>query len=501
MPEIYRAQFISGMNTSVRPYPSGCELTQSVSLLSGHDGVLYMRTISYTFRWLAFGLTFSLTAQSGLADDLDNSILSLRQRAEITDQILKDRLDTVVPQVMRAAEIDAWVLIAREYNEDPIVKTMLPATWLNARRRTVLIFIDHGPELGVKRMAVARYPVGTLFPSVWDPEEQPDQYAQIAQILDEADPERIALNYSDVYALADGLTYSEQRDFLQALPIRLRDRIVSSESAAVGWLETRTAAEMATYKTVMEIAHGIIKEGFSSEVITPGVTSTEDLEWWFRQRVNDLGLQTWFHTSIEVERSDQSKQEIAANNQDPSLLLRGDHVHIDFGISYLNLQTDTQQNAYILRKGETVVPASLQLALRKGNELQDILTSNFQVGRKGNEILRRSRQQALERGIGPIIYTHPIGLHGHAAGTTIGMWDKQEGVAGSGDYAMQPNTAYSIELTALVEVPEWSREPMRMKLEEDGFFNGQNFDYIAPRQTEYHVITPTDLSSTEFEKR
>lgn len=453
-----------------------------------------MRILPCTPPWLglALSLTLSLATRSGYADELKDRILSLRERADITNQILEDRLDTVVPQVMRAAGIDAWVLIAREYNEDPIVKTMLPATWLNARRRTVLMFIDQGPELGIARMAVARYPVGDLFPGVWNPEQQPDQYERIAQILDEADPGRIALNYSDVYALADGLTYSEQRDFLQALPLRLRDRVVSSEAVAVGWLETRTAAEMTTYKTVMEIAHGIIAEGFSSDVITPGVTSTEDLEWWFRQRVNDLGLQTWFHTSIEVERSDRSKQEIAANNLDPSLLLRGDHVHIDFGISYLNLQTDTQQNAYILREGETDVPASLQLALQKGNELQDILTSNFQVGRTGNDILRRTRQQAQERGIGPIIYTHPIGLHGHAAGTTIGMWDKQEGVPGSGDYAMQPNTAYSIELTALVEIPEWSREPMRMKLEEDGFFDGRQFNYIAPRQTEYHIIQPAN---------
>ena len=453
-----------------------------------------MRILPCTPPWLglALSLTLSLAARSGYADELKDRILSLRERADITNQILEDRLDNVVPQVMRAAGIDAWVLIAREYNEDPIVKTMLPATWLNARRRTVLMFIDQGPELGIARMAVARYPVGDLFPGVWNPEQQPDQYERIAQILDEADPDRIALNYSDVYALADGLTYSEQRDFLQALPLRLRDRVVSSEAVAVGWLETRTAAEMTTYKTVMEIAHGIIAEGFSSDVITPGLTSTEDLEWWFRQRVNDLGLQTWFHTSIEVERSDRSKQEIAANNLDPSLLLRGDHVHIDFGISYLNLQTDTQQNAYILREGETDVPASLQLALQKGNELQDILTSNFQVGRTGNDILRRTRQQAQERGIGPIIYTHPIGLHGHAAGTTIGMWDKQEGVPGSGDYAMQPNTAYSIELTALVEIPEWSREPMRMKLEEDGFFDGRQFNYIAPRQTEYHIIQPAN---------
>ena len=436
-------------------------------------------------------LTASLL-QNLSADELADRVLPLRERAAITNRLLQERLDIVVPMVMRRAGVDAWVLIAREYNEDPVLRTMLPATWLNARRRTVMMFIDHGPERGVERMAVARYAVGDLFPGVWDPESQPDQYARIAQILDEYDPQKIALNFSDTYALADGLTYSEQRDFSAALPARLRERIVSSEPVAVGWLETRTESEMAVYRDVMEIAHGIISEGFSGEVVKPGITSISDLEWWFRQRVNDLGMQTWFHTGIEVERSDRSLSDIANNNLDPEILYRGDHVHIDFGISYLNLQTDTQQNAYILREGESDVPAELKLALRKGNELQDILTENFQVGRTGNDILRRTREQAIERGIGPIIYTHPIGLHGHAAGTTIGMWDKQEGVPGSGDYAMQANTAYSIELTALVDIPGWSNEPMRMKLEEDGFYDGQDFEYVAPRQTEYHIIRPAD---------
>lgn len=422
------------------------------------------------------------------ADDLAEKVLPLRERAEVTDAIMKQRLDEVVPLVMRRAGVDAWVLIAREYNEDPVLKTMLPATWLNARRRTVLIFIDHGEERGVERMAVARYAVGDLFPGVWNPEEQPDQYARIAQILGEFNPQKIALNFSDTYALADGLTFSEQRDFSSALSPQLRERIVSAEAVAVGWLETRIPAEIVVYKDVMDIAYGIIKEGFSSDVVTAGETSTADLEWWFRQRVSDLGLGTWFHTSIEVERSDRSLANIAANNLDSEILYKGDHVHIDFGISYLNLQTDTQQNAYILNDGETDVPLSLKTALQAGNDLQDILTSNFEVGRTGNDILRMTRAESLARGIGPIIYTHPIGLHGHAAGTTIGMWDKQEGVPGTGDYPMQANTAYSIELTALVDIPDWSAKPMRMKLEEDGFYDGETFKYIQPRQTEYHII-------------
>ncbi|MBT6330156.1 MAG: Xaa-Pro aminopeptidase, partial [Kordiimonadaceae bacterium] len=247
------------------------------------------------------------------------------------------------------------------------------------------------------------------------------------------------------------------------------------------------------YEDVMEVAHGIIAEGFSGKVVTPGETSRDDLVWWFRQRINDLGLATWFHTSIEPERSDASLATIEANNLDPNVLYKGDHVHIDFGISYLDLQTDTQQNAYILRDGETDAPEALKIALKGGNDLQDILTDNFQVGRTGNEILKLTRDQSIAAGIGPIIYTHPIGLHGHAAGTTIGMWDKQEGVPGSGDYPMHANTAYSIELTALVDVPDsWSVEPMKMKLEQDGIYNGTTFRYIAGRQTEYHIIDPAD---------
>ncbi len=446
----------------------------------------YLRNICTLFGSVL--LTVSLTSGYLFADDLSEKILTLRERAVVENEILEERLDSLVPQLMKREGIDAWVIIAREYNEDPVLKTMLPATWLNARRRTVLMFIDHGDSRGVERLAVARYAVGELFPAAWDPEEQPDQYQRIAQLLTEFNPSKIALNYSDTYALADGLSYSEQRDFSAALPSDLQSRIVSAENLAVGWLETRTPSEMKAYKDVMTIAHEIIAEGFTAAVVEPGETTIEDLSWWYRQRVNDLGLDTWFHTGIELMRSDASHAAIGDDPDQQEVFHKGDMIHIDFGISYLDLQTDTQQNAYILKEGETTAPDYLVSALHKGNELQDILTNNFQVGRSGNEILRLTREQAIGADIGPIIYTHPIGLHGHAAGTTIGMWDKQDGVPGTGDYPMNANTAYSIELTALVDVPEWSSAPLSVKLEEDGFYDGSKFEYIQPRQTEYHII-------------
>ena len=425
-----------------------------------------------------------------LAQSLEEQVLSLRQRAVLQDQILEQRLDQLVPALMRRSGIDAWVLIAREYNEDPVLKTMLPSSWVNARRLTVLMFIDRGGEYGVERLSASRYAVGDLFRAAWDPEQEPNQYARIAEILAEANPRQIALNFSDNYGLADGLTYTAFRDLVNALPESLRDRIVSAEPLAVGWLETRTPAEIDLYRDVVGIAHGIIKEGFSADVIDVGQTSAEDLEWWYRERANALGLVSWFHPSIDLIRSDESRERLM--NQDLPLdrIYRGDHIHIDFGITYLGLNSDTQQNAYVLRSGEQSVPAYLQDAMTQGNRLQDILTSHFKVGRSGNDILKMAREQAIEEGIDPSIYTHPIGLHGHAAGTTIGMWDKQEGVPGSGDYPMHANTAYSIELTAFVSIPEWSVTALRMALEEDGFYDGSDFEYIQPRQTEYHVIRP-----------
>ena len=438
-------------------------------------------------------LAFSLLSITAYADALKEKVLPMRERAQVMDELLKHRLDTLVPELMRREGIDAWVIMSREYNEDPVLKTMLPGTWLSARRRTVLIFLDHGPEKGVERLAAARYGVTNLFKGSWNPEEQPDQWRRIAEILDGFNPKKIALNYSDDWAHADGLVYSEQRDFVANIPDRLRTRIVSGEMLAVGWLETRTDKDMEVFEDVMEIAHDIIAEGFSGKVVTPGVTTRDDLVWWYRQRIRDIGLTTWFHTSIEVERSDASKEYIADNNLNPDVLYKGDHVHIDFGIAYLDFMTDTQQNAYILRDGESDVPEALKIAHAGGNRLQDILTEQFQVGRTGNEILKRARDQSIAEGIGPIIYTHPIGLHGHAAGTTIGMWDKQEGVPGSGDYPMHANTAYSIELTAMVDVPDsWSTEPMRVKLEQDGLYNGETFHYIAGRQTNYHIIDPKE---------
>lgn len=436
-------------------------------------------------------LTFFLLSvinSSALYAQSPPKILGMQTRAEVQDSWLAHRFETVVPQLMRRENIDMWVIIAREYNEDPVIKTMLPATWQSARRRTILVFYDDGST--IEQLAVARYDIGDFFKTAWNKEEQPDQWKRLAEIIKERDPKQIALNYSKDFALADGITKTQYDAFKAALPETYRNRIVSGENLAIGWLETRTRPEMQVYPQICHIAHDIIAEGFSEAVIQPGITTTEEVEWWYRERIRELKFTAWFHPSVSVQRgSEEETGFLQSFSKRPAknVIRPGDLLHVDFGITYLGLNTDTQQHAYVLKPGESDAPDGLKEALKTGNRLQDILTDNFKTGRTGNEILKASREQATSEDIKPSIYTHPIGFHGHAAGPTIGLWDQQGGVEGNGDYPLYPNTAYSIELNATIDIPEWGKD-IRIMLEEDAFFDGDSVRYIDGRQTELWLI-------------
>ncbi len=409
------------------------------------------------------------------------NILSQREQAKVIDELLDDRLNNLLPALMRREGFDMWVVISREYNEDPVIETLLPATWMAARRTTMLVVFDPGAGKPVEYLAVARYDVGKVFKRAWNPDESPDQWAQLGKLIAERNPKKIGVNKAPSWGHADGLTSNDYDNLMQVLPVGLQSHVTSAETLAVAWLETRSEKEMALYPSICKIAHDIIKEGFSSKVVKPGVTTTEDVTWWFRERIKELKLDTWFHTSVSVQRNEP--EAITSKRPQPLVIMPGDLLHVDFGITYLRLNTDTQEHAYVLKPGEKDVPQYLKDAFKKGNRLQDILTSNFQAGRTGNEILKASREKAIAEGITPSIYTHPIGYHGHAAGTTIGMWDAQGGVPFTGDYPMHLNTAYSIELNCTVNIPEWKKD-VRIMLEQDGYFDGKGFRYIDGRQEE-----------------
>lgn len=410
--------------------------------------------------------------------------VDLRAQAERHDAVVRARLDRLVPTLMRREGIDAWVLVAREYAEDPVVRTMLPATWLSARRRTILVFLDDGTT--VQRHAIARYAVGDLFPSSWDPQAQPDQWVALADLLDAHDPQRIGLDVAPTWAHADGLTHQQHTELVAALPERLRERLTSAETLAVGWLETRLASERTTYAEACAIAHRLVRHVLSDATIAPGTTTTTDVEWAFRQHALEAGLPAWFHPTVSVQRPGDGTGDSFAARPEGTTILPGDLVHIDAGIVQDDLCTDQQQHAYVLAEHETAPPAALADGLATANRLQDLLLEEFATGRSGNEMLAATLARAADEDIRATVYSHPIGLHGHGAGPTIGLWDQQDGVPGAGDHPIRPDTAYSIELNAAVDIDGWGT--VRFMLEEEAWFDGDRADWLDGRQTALWVV-------------
>ena len=409
-------------------------------------------------------------------------ILNTRERAEIENRILAERLDSIIPAIMREQGIDMWLLVAREYFEEPVVASMLDAENMHARRRTILIFHDPGNGKPVERLTVSRYGLGGLFAPAWDPGKQPDQWQSVADIITARDPAKIAINTSDLHQFADGMTLSQYGKFVAALPVPLRQRIVSGETLAIRWLETRTPSEMELYPGIVRTAHALIAEAFSRSVITPGVTTAEQVQWWYRDRLLQLGLVPWFHPSVAIQR-----QGAKGMLEGAEIIQPGDLLWTDFGITYLRLNTDTQHLAYVLKPGESKVPAGLRQGLANSNRVQDILTRHFAIGRSGNAVLELARKEAVAAGLDPSIYSHPIGLHGHGAGPSIGFWDNQNPDPRGGG-AINANTAWSIELTSYAAVPEWGGQRVDFRTEENAYFDGKSVRYIDGRQTEITII-------------
>ena len=413
-------------------------------------------------------------------------ILSLKDRSKIIDKIIKERIDNVLPEIMNKEDVDMWIIIAREYNEDPIIKTFLPSTWLNARRRTILVIYNNDNN-ELETVSISRYDFGKIFKSIWNKEKEPNQWKALSNYIIKKNPNKIAINISENYALADGLVKTDYEGLLKFLPDRYVKKLVSSEPIAVSWIEQRSPSEMNIYRQLVEITHNIIKEAFSTKVITPGVTSTDDVVWWLRQKVSSLGLSTWFHPTVDVQRKDNSDLYSFDSKSKYDIIYPGDLVHCDFGISYLRLNTDCQQLAYVLKPNENDAPIELKEAFEKGNRVQDLLTDSFEKGRSGNYILKKALNLGFKEGLRPQIYTQPLGLFGHSAGTTIGMWDSQQGVKGSGEYLLNFNTAYAIELNTKVYIKSWKKD-VRIMLEEAGYFDERGFRYINGRQNKLILI-------------
>ena len=441
------------------------------------------------------------TSGSTAADTL-RPFGTLREQAFKQQQWLELRMERTLPALMRREGVDMWVVPMREYNEDPVFTAITSPTTFAARRRTIYVFFDRGAA-GIERIALGGTSQGNVFKAVrsmkamsapaagsrstdrqaelWGDE----QWNILKQVIEERQPKKIAVNTSRTFAFADGLASGERDGMLQALGPVWAAKVVPAEALAVDLVAARQPEEEAMFRELNRVAWEIIQEAFSNKVITPGVTKADDVVWWMRQRISDLGLSTWFQPSVEIQRQFGSPELVGVN----PTILRGDMLHCDFGITALGLNTDTQHNGYVLREGETDVPAGLKNAMRASNRLQDITVEELRPGRTGNEVLAATLKRMRDEKIDGTEYSHPIGLHGHGAGALIGLWDYQDGVPGRGDHKVIPGMWYSIELQATTPVPEWNNQQVRSAQEEDVIIDASGkVRWAFGRQSTFHIV-------------
>jgi peptidase M24-like protein len=417
---------------------------------------------------------------------------SLREQAREQQAWLGKRLSDVLPKVMREHGVEMWILSMREYAEDPVFFSLTSPTTFAARRRSIYVFHDvrdHGPEKGVARLALGGGDQGGLYTIYRDPNPRvagaelvgDDQWRLLRQLVTKADPKTIALDIDPVNAFADGLHAGEREALEKALGPKLVKRVVREPRLAVEYVGTRIPEMLPRYRELQETVHALLAAAFSSEVIHPGDTTTEDVEWWLRQRVQELGMTVWFQPDVE--------RAAAGVDWGKGVIQRGDALWVDFGVIAMNLHTDTQHLGYVLRPGETGPPPGLLACLATSNRLQDLVLAEMKPGRTGNAVLKAARAGMAGQGIDGTIYSHPIGDHGHGAGPLIGLWDRQEGVPVRGDLAIRPSTWFSIELQATSPIPEWKDQRLACRQEEDAYLdeNGERH-WVYRRQERFHLV-------------
>jgi Xaa-Pro aminopeptidase len=444
--------------------------------------VFYRRILHYGL--LLLGLSCTAPSYGGVA------VEPHERRPLIQNELLKERLDVLLPSLMRESGIDMWLVIAREYNDDPVFLSLVPKPRFTARRTTMLVFFDRG-ESGIERLTVSRYPLGAMYQPAWEGGDLDAQWKRLAEVIAERNPQTIAVNTSDIWPVADGISHSLYSKLLASIDAELRPRIQSSERLVVRWMETRTQSEVEVWQRAVAIARATIATAFSSEVITPGVTTVGDVAWFIRTRFEEEGLEPWFHPDVNRQWQGADFGDNApflGDGDEDGIIRRGDLLHTDVGLCYLGLCTDTQEMGYVLKLGESEPPEGLREAMRTGNRWQDALTAEFVTGRSGNQILSAAQARLKKMGIEHAIYTHPLGIYGHAPGPTIGMWDNQGPTVGRGDWPLYPMTGYAIEGNVVVRVPEWNNQRVQMKLEQSALFDGNTVHYLAERQKALHVV-------------
>jgi Xaa-Pro aminopeptidase len=401
-----------------------------------------------------------------------------RRRWERMCQIRAEKFDLVLPTAMRDNEIDMWIVVMREGDMDPLWEALgrgYVGDW------AYYVFTDRGPRTHRAAFGVGGYMLEQC--GVYD------HFAgagDLAAFVREADPRRIGVNMAASIGGADGLSHTSFLHLKDVLGTPWADRLVSAERLVSDFRATRTATEIATFAEAGEMSREIAERAFSNEVVTPGVTTLEDVAWWMWDQLLSRGLDSSFDMpSVYVTGPDG----IAATSTD-RIIQRGDLLMIDWGVGFLDFYTDMKRIAYVLREGETQAPAGLRHAFQQALKVRDVMKATIKPAPTAKIALERTESALSEAGFNLVAFNQPsadpavtdvvlgphsVGNWGHGVGPSLAFFNPtRQG------YTLRPGTLISVELFAYTANPDWGGRKVRIPLEDDAVVTERGVEWLYP---------------------
>lgn len=403
------------------------------------------------------------------------------------NQIRNDKFDLILPEVMRENKIDMWIVMCREGSFDPLYPD-LGEGYVGSTG--YYVFTDNGSgrieraALGISGYLLKEGGAYDYFGSD----------LELKDYVAERDPQRIGLNISKAIGGADGLTHSGYLELVEVLGKKYEERFVAAEKLVADFRSRRVASEIAAYGEACELSYTIAERALSNEVITPGITTLEDVAWWIKEQQFKHNLASSFGMPSVYLTGPRG---IIATSTD-KIIERGDVIMLDYGVGLMNMYTDMKRIAYVLREGETTVPEGIQNAFDQGVKVRDIIKQTIKPGLTARQNEEKVYAALTKAGFNKmkgfnqytegdvtdvIIGCHSVGNWGHGVGPSIAFFNPVRL-----DYEMKPSNLLSIELFAYTKVPEWAGKKLRIPLEDDAIITTRGVEWIYPINPRIQVI-------------
>jgi Xaa-Pro dipeptidase len=443
-----------------------------------------MRTRIFVFVFLAVA---AATAQSAPKAP---KLLPWSQQLAVREKWLAQRHEMILP-MMRAHGIGMWIVVNEEFHDDPLTQYVAPPRPY-AGGRDYFVFTDAG-EKGLRKVAITGFAEENLKQFFESPDEPRPADKVLPELYEQYKPQKIAISIGGRRGVQRSLTHDTYNLLVEKMGPDAAQHFVPAADLIEDYLDTRIPEEFETYRTMVQLTDVLTRRALSSEVIHPGKTTVGDVRRWLYDQLWENRVTTWFQPDLRVQRrnrkNDTSRGFLAVASEE-AVIERGDVLHVDFGITYMGLNTDWQKMAYVLMPGEKDVPAGLKAAMKNTNTLQDVLTLRAaRPGKPAADVYKETMDEMKQKGIEAQVYSHPIGNQGHGLGPSIDFRSAQRTDLGATQSKPLRKGAYlSVELNTQTAVPEWEGQKVYIMMEDDAYLTDEGYKFFVPRQEAFYLV-------------